>query len=278
MHIHLSDQYRAGHSPLHHLDPRVKVISVLAFILALSLLPEGSWGFYLAALGTLLLVAWISGLGWSFALRRSYIALPFVLAALALPFTVPGETILELPGLGWRMSAEGLSRFLTILIRSWLAIQAALMLTASTRFADLLWSLQALKVPSPLVSIGSFMYRYLFVLADEALRMTYARRARSASPGIAAERSHWPLAAGAGLASGRRPSIRWKARVSGGMVGSLFLRAWDRAERVYAAMAARGYDGRARPRRSFRMRRLDWLALGFALAGLTVGMALSAAF
>ncbi|HEX9674536.1 MAG TPA: hypothetical protein VGA07_01020, partial [Anaerolineales bacterium] len=76
MHIHLADQYRPGAGWLHRLDPRVKVIVCLGFILTASGLPPGSWlslaGLFLIALGA----AWSSGLGVTFALRRSLIALP----------------------------------------------------------------------------------------------------------------------------------------------------------------------------------------------------------
>jgi cobalt/nickel transport system permease protein len=116
----------------------------------------------------------------------------------------------------------------------------------------LLWALGALRMPKSLVAVIGFMYRYLFVMADEALRMLRARSARA------------PRAP-----DGRRPSVVWQGRVAGAMVGSLFLRALDRSERIYAAMLSRGYDGHMRTMQRFQMGSVDWMIL--------VGMLVAAA-
>jgi cobalt/nickel transport system permease protein len=109
-------------------------------------------------------------------------------------------------------------------------------LTYSTPFPDLIDALRSLRVPAILVSIISFMYRYLAVIGEEAGRMTRARASRSAG-GIDPP----PSARTGG-------TIRWRARVTGGMVGALFIRSYERSERVHAAMLARGFDGSlARP-------------------------------
>ncbi len=179
--------------------------------------------------------------------------MPFVLAALPVAFITPGLIIFEIPGIRWTITQVGLIRFLTILARSWLAVQAAILMTATTRFPDLLWALGALRFPRPLVSTIGFMYRYLFVLVDEALRMLRARAARSAH-----------------VQGSSRPSVAFQGRVAGMMVGSLFLRALERSERVYAAMLSRGYDGHMRTTESFKMKGLDWLALA-ALVLLLAG-------
>jgi cobalt/nickel transport system permease protein len=113
------------------------------------------------------------------------------------------------------------------MVKSWLSVQAALLLAYTTPFADLVDALRALRVPAIIVSIISFMYRYLAVLTDEAGRMKRARHARSA-------------AAPQGRSGG---SLVWRAKVTGAMVGSLFIRAYERSERIYAAMLARGFSG-----------------------------------
>ena len=248
MHYDLSDQYHHRSSLLHHLDPRVKVVVTFFYILALSLTPEGVWWIFGFFFVLILTAVWIADFDLGFTIKRSFIVLPFVLAAIALPFTTPGSSLLEIPGLGWTVTELGVIRFLSILARSWLAVQAAILLTATTRFPDLLWALGALRFPKPLVSTIGFMYRYLFILADEALRMIRARAARSAQvPGRT------------------RPSISWRGRVAGSMVGSLFLRALARSERVYAAMLARGYDGRMRSMIGFRMTNIDRIAFVLAI-------------
>jgi len=247
LHIHLADQYHPGAGWLHRLDPRVKVIICLGFILTASQLPPGSWlslaCLFLIALGA----AWSSGLGATFALRRSLIALPFALAALTLPFTTPGERLLEWPALGLAVSRPGLIRAASLLLRAWLAVQAAALLLGTTRFRELLWALEAVRVPALIVSLLGLTYRYIFLLADEALHMLRARRARSAG--------------------GRGPGMRWQARAAGGMVGALFLRALERSQRVHAAMLSRGYDGRARILQRRQLVRADTLALTLAFAG-----------
>ena len=228
MSLDLQERYQSGDSPLHRLDPRVKVVVALLLIVGVVATPERAWPAY-PLLWTLLgSLAALAGLGPFRVARLAGVALPFALAAITLPFTVPGQTVGVI--LGLPVSDAGLARFVSILLKSWLAVQAALLLAMTTPFADLLWALGSLRVPPALVAIVSFMYRYLGTLRDEAERLIRARTARSATL--------------PGHKSGGR--LIWRARVAGGMVGNLFLRSYERSERVYAAMLARGYDGRMR--------------------------------
>lgn len=223
IHIHLADQYKSGSSLIHGLDPRIKIIGTILFIVAATVLPFGAWLPYaLLWLGSLA-VALLSRLGWSYALKRSFVALPFALAAITLPFTIVGQPIAQIGSL--TISAEGSVRFLSILIKSWVSVQIAMMLPATTRFADLLWAMRELRIPKPLVGIVSFMYRYLFVFADEALRLLRARAARSATIDNKGGGSLW-----------------WRGKIAGGMVGNLTLRAFERSERIYDAMISRGFQ------------------------------------
>jgi len=167
---------------------------------------------------------------------------------------VPGQTVYQTPFLGWTVSLEGLQRFLSLMLRSWVAVQAAILLTAVTPFPDILWALSSLRLPRLLVATIAFMFRYFFVLADETTRMLRARAARSAR-----------------AAGGRRPAPLWQGRVAGNMVGSLFLRALERSERVHDAMLARGYSGQMPSLARRAMRLTDWLIVAAAvltLAGL----------
>lgn len=258
MHYDLSDQYHHRSSFIHHLDPRVKVVVTFFYILALSLTPEGAWWIFGFFLVLILAAVYLADLDFVFTIKRSFIVLPFVLAAIAVPFTTDGPSLFKIPGVGWTVTEPGAIRFVSILVRSWLAVQGAILLTATTRFSDLLWALGALRFPKPLVSTIGFMYRYLFVLADEALRMIRARAARSAQvPGRT------------------RPSVGWHGRVVGSMVGSLFLRALARSERVYAAMLARGYDGQMRSLIQFRMTNIDWMVFVLAVLLLIMPLILS---
>jgi cobalt/nickel transport system permease protein len=187
------------------------------------------------------------------------VALPFALAAITLPFTVPGETLVVAPIFGGlTLSVEGVVRFVSILTKSWISVQMAILLVTVTSFPDLLWSLRALHIPQPLVAIVSFMYRYLFVLADEVLRMLRARAARCAT-------AH-------DLRSGG--TLWWRGKVAGQMAGSLMIRSFERSERIYSAMLARGYRGQIHVLEQPHLHRGDFLALGMAVilfAGILAG-------
>lgn len=250
LHVDLTDVYQPRSSPVHRLDPRARVVTALLFIVAAGITAPGAWVTY--GILELLLVtsSCIARLGPLHAIRRSIVALPFVLAALPLAFTTPGPPLLHVPLLG-AISGAGLARVATILARAWLSVQAAILLTATTRFPDLLWALGRLGLPRALVTIVGLGYRYLFVLADEVSRMARARRARcgrlSTAPG--------------------RPPVMWQAQVAGRMVGTLLIRSLERSERVYFAMASRGYDGTPRTAAPFQLAWRDLaLVLGAAAA------------
>jgi cobalt/nickel transport system permease protein len=253
MHIDLADHYRRGSSRVHRLDPRIKVTGALLFIFTATLLPYGAWAAYAVLAAGILRVAAQTGLGIGYAVKRSFVALPFALAAITLPFTIPGHVIAQLGPL--TISLEGGVRFVSILIKSWLSVQAAILMAATTAFPDLLWALRALRLPRPLVSIISFMYRYMFVLADEALRLRRARAARAAQ--------------GEGRSGG---GVWWRGRVAGGMVGNLALRAFERSERIYDAMLARGFQGEMKTLTPPVMTEAD----RYALAGWVTFLAMTA--
>jgi len=231
LHIHYQDPYCAGGSILHGLDARVKFVLTLAFILITAATPVGAWPVYILLFALVLSAAIASELGATYAIRRAAYALLFVLAALPTMVTTPGPALLVVRlGRGSLvLTAPGVERFVSILLKSWISVQAAALLVATTPFTDLLTAMRALRVPRLLVAIFGLMWRYLFVLADEALRMTRAREARSADPN--------------GRGGG---TLVWRAQVTGAMVGSIFLRGYERSERIYAAMLARGYDGEMR--------------------------------
>ncbi len=253
MHFDLTDQYHDRPSAFHHLDPRVKVVVVFVYLLGLSLTTDGSWLAFLTFFGILLIAVRGSQLELTFTIRRSFIALPFMLAALPIIFLAEGPVLGTLPVVGWSVSAAGLERFLTIMFRTWLGVQAGILLTVTTRFPDLIWAIGALHVPPVMVAIITFMYRYIFLVVDQAARMLQARRARSSR-----RKGFKP------------PGVVWQGRVAGMMVGNLFLRSLERSERVYDAMASRGYDGVPRTLRRYQMNSTDWLMLMVALLIITL--------
>jgi cobalt/nickel transport system permease protein len=263
MHVHFLDPYRPRDSVIHRLDPRIKLVLAVVFILTNALVPAGAWPIYILLFTLILSGEVISELGVGFVLKRSSLALPFVLAALPLILTIPGKTLFSLP-LGpfvIHASYPGLVRFASIAIKSWLSVQAAIVLAASTSFPDLLVAMRALHVPQLLVSIFGLMWRYMFVLVDEATRLLRARASRSGQSDL----------------PGTRPggNISWLARVTGGMAGSLFLRAFERSDRIYMAMVSRGYDGEARslPLPAIQPAQWAFLIASLSLFGIFLGIA-----
>jgi cobalt/nickel transport system permease protein len=251
MHFDAFDRYHESESFLHRLDPRVKVVVTVLFILSNALLPDGAWIAFGFSWLFLLLANALSNLGVGFTFRRSLVALPFALVALTVLFSMPGEALTSFHFLMWDLTITdvGLLRFVSILIRSWLSVQMAILLVAAARFPDLIHALEHLRVPSILTTIIAFLYRYLFVLADEVFRLMRARESRAA--------------AGPGKRSGG--SVVWRARVAGNMAGQLFLRSYERSDRVYNAMLARGYAGHMETINPHELRRRDYMTAALAL-------------
>jgi cobalt/nickel transport system permease protein len=248
MHSDAFDRYHHGHSLLHDLDPRIKVVVTVAFILSNALLPDGAWLAFGLAWLFILTANYLSGLGLWFTFKRSFIALPFALAAVTVLFTIPGEPVASLNVLRWNLvvTNAGLLRFISIVTRSWLSVQVAILLVAVTEFPKIIHALNHLRVPAVLTTIISFLYRYLFVLTDEVMRIMRARQSRSA--------------AAAGIKAGG--SVMWRARTAGNMAGQLFLRSYERSDRIYNAMLSRGYRGELMTLHPHRFVRSDvWIVI-----------------
>jgi cobalt/nickel transport system permease protein len=224
MHVHFLDPYKHRSSPVHSLDPRVKFVLALGFIFTTALVPPGAWAAYVLLFALALSVEILSDLGMRYVLQRAVLALPFILAALPVVFTLEGAPLFSLHLGAWTLTATqpGLERFLSVALKSWISVQMAIVLAASTPFPELLLAMRAVRVPRLLVTVFGLMWRYLFVLVDEALRLLRARAARS---GVSDQ---------AGLMPGG--SLVWRAQTAGGMAGSLMLRAFERSDRIYMAM------------------------------------------
>lgn len=263
MRVHFLDPYIEGRSLIHRLDARIKLLLVVAFILTTALTPQGAWPVYVLLLALAVAVEIVSELGIGFYLKRAILAAPFILAAIPVLFTIPGPTLVQLP-FDLAISSAGVVRFASIAVKSWISVQMAIMLASTTPFPSLLMAMRALRMPRLLVAVISLMWRYLFVMVDEALRMLRARDARSAH-------SELP-----GFRTGG--SLTWRAKITGGMAGSLFLRSLERSDRIYNAMLARGYDGEVRSLPQPAIRPGEWLALMIGLLLSASLLALSYGF
>jgi cobalt/nickel transport system permease protein len=256
MHADLFDQYQFKQSPIHTTDPRVKVLVAVAYIVSNAILPDGSWLAFAVAWLVLLLGNDLSRLGLGFTLKRSFVALPFALVAVSAIFSPMGQPLAEwdLGFINLTPTDLGLVRFFSILVRSWLSVQMAILLVATTQFPDLIHAFEHLHLPRVLTTIIAFLYRYLFVLTDEAYRLLRAREARSAGlPG----KKHGG-------------SLAWRIKNTGNMAGQLFLRSYDRSDRIYNAMLARGYTGHLRTLNPHVMQPKDWLVLVLSTLSLTL--------
>ncbi|MGB9374937.1 MAG: cobalt ECF transporter T component CbiQ, partial [Jiangellales bacterium] len=152
-----------------------------------------------------------------FILRRMVVEIPFVVFALLLPFIAAGERV---DVLGLSLSQEGLLAGWNILAKGTLGVVASILLAATTDARSLLLALQRLRVPPVLVEITSFMVRYADVITDEMRRMKIARESR-------------------GFVGGSRKQLG----VVAASAGALFIRSYERGERVHLAMLSRGYGG-----------------------------------
>ncbi|MBC8336397.1 MAG: cobalt ECF transporter T component CbiQ [Anaerolineales bacterium] len=251
MHANVFDRYHDGSSLLHHLAPTVKVVVAVLFILSNALLPDGDWLSFGISWGVILLLNLLAQLGLGFTFKRSFIVLPFTMAAITALFSLPGETLAVWDFGPWHLVATdlGLVRFLSIVVRSWLSVQIAILLVATTQFPDLIHALEHLRLPRMLITVIAFLYRYLFVLTDEVMRLLRARQARSAV---------LPGQRGGG-------GILWRAQTAGNMVGQLFVRSYERSDRIFNAMLSRGYQGHIRTFNRHEVIARDWLIMALAI-------------
>lgn len=245
---------------MHRADARLKFLATVGFIFSVSLLPKESFLALGVAWLVLVAVSFLARLGPVRMVRGSFVALPFVLAAVPLIFTKGGDPIgtIDFGLFSLTASWEGVRLVATIVLKSWISVQAATLLVFTTPFHDLVHGLERLRLPKLMVAIISLMYRYLAVLTDEGQRMMRARTARSAE-----------------IPGAKRVSTVWRAKVVGHMVGSLFIRSYERSERIYLAMQARGYSGQLVSHRVRPMLRGEWATL-FAVAFSLVGFELAA--
>jgi len=236
-------------SPVHRLAPEVKILATLLFTIVVVLTPReefsafGGYALLLAAVAVLARVP----VGWL--AKRAMIELPFVVLAVALPFAGQGERV---EWLGLSLSVDGLYGAWNIFAKGTLGVVASLLLAASTTMRDLILGLDRLRCPSVFTQIATFMLRYLDILADDARRMRIAR-----------------------LSRGYDPRFLWQVKAFAVSVGALFLRAYERGERVYLAMVSRGYDGRLPRPEAGSATAAQW-AQSAALPVAAAGIALAA--
>jgi cobalt/nickel transport system permease protein len=209
--------YVPGASPVHRARPELKIAAAVASIAAVVATPrEAVWAFGLhAAVVAGVVVA--AGLPPRLVARRMRIELPFLAFAVFLP-VVGGDPRVDV--LGVSLSEPGLWAAWNVVAKGTLGVAASVVLAATTTVPDLLRGLERLRVPRVITSIAGFMVRYLSIVVDEGRRMHVARQSR-----------------------GYDPRWIWQARGVAASAGTLFVRAFERGERVHLAMLSRGYTG-----------------------------------
>ena len=239
---------------LQALDPRAKLGMFLAVILAASL--SSSILTLVALYAVILVAAAASRIPFDFFVRRVWLGIPFFAAIVVIPaiFFVDGPRLFELT-LGpvtIAPSIPGLIGAVLFVIRVAVSVSLAVLLVLTTPWADLLKSLQAIRVPQVFILVLAMTYRYIFLFLHLANGMFEARKSRVV-----------------GRTSGNEQR-RWIA----GSMGNLLNRSVKMSNDVYAAMAARGFTGTIRSFHDYRMRRPDWLSLAaaFGVAGAVVAM------
>ena len=207
-----------GHSPIHRAPAHLKVLALLGFMVVVVATPRTWYAAFALYLAVLVVVITISRVPLTYILKRSVVELPFVLFAVLLPFVATGP---QTEVLGVTVSQHGLQAGIALLVKGTLGVLASLTLAATTEPQDLLAGLERLRLPEQLVQIMAFMVRYLDVVTGEMQRMKVAREARGFN---ARDPRHWPVLARS--------------------AGALFIRSYERGERVHLAMLSRGYTGR----------------------------------
>jgi cobalt/nickel transport system permease protein len=244
------DHFASGASPVHRLDPAAKTVAALAAVLATVLVGRGHFLPLAPVAAALAVYHAIGRVPLKYSAKRLLIVSPFAAAAAILfPVLEPGWAVWTATIGNWHIvvTQQGLLRAADIVSRFFLCVWAALLLLSTTRFQDMVTALGRLHVPRVLVTQMAFMYRYLWVLSDEVMRLRIARAARDCGHGSWSLRMHSQAA----------------------VVGVLFLRTLDRSERIYRAMTARGFDGRMGVAHAERMRAADWLFAIAAVAAAT---------
>ncbi len=197
------DRYAVLDSPLHVLEPRTKLLAFTAMIVAVLCIPIAHGSMFIAYFFAVAILMGISQVPLNYIVGRTLVILPFiVLASLAVPW-------------------NGYMGLAMLFVRAILCLILLILLTNTTRFVELLRGLRKLGCPQILVMNLSFLYRYLFVLTEEAMRMKQARDCRRV---------------------GRAP-FRREVKILSSMLGTLLIRSFERAERMHYAMLSRGYAG-----------------------------------
>ena len=250
-----TEEHARGAGWLQRIDPRAKLGMFVALVLAASL--SSSIAVEVGLYAVLLAAAAASRIPFDFFVRRVWLGIPLFAGIVVIPaiFFVPGARLFDLPlgPIHLAPSIPGLIGAVLFVARVGVSVSLAVLLVVTTPWADLLKSLQALRVPQLFILVMAMAYRYIFLFLHLANGMFEARKSRIVGRTSGGEQRRW---------------------ISGTM-GNLVNRSVRMSNDVYAAMAARGFTGTIRSYQSYAMHRSDWAALLGAVALAIVAVALS---
>ncbi len=249
-HAHALHVHR--HSVVHDLPAHTKLVAALTFVVLVVLTPrEAFWAFGVYAL-LLAGVTAVARVPARIVLRRMLVEVPFVVFAVLMPFLATGEKV---EVLGLSLSVSGLWAAWNVLAKATLGVVTSILLAATTDLRQLLLGLERLRLPSLMVQIMTFMVRYGDVVTDEMHRMRIARESRGF---VAKDVRQLPVVARS--------------------AGALFIRTYERGERVHLAMLSRGYTGRMPTMEDTAVLPRQWAtALALPVVALVVAVAANVA-
>ncbi len=206
-----------GHSAVHRAPAHLKLLSLVAFVLLVVATPRDWYAAYAAYLAVVVGVILAARVPLLYVVRRMVIEVPFLVFAVLIPFVATGP---RTDVLGLSLSEPGLMAAWGLAAKGTIGVMSSLTLAATTEPSEVLLGLRRLRMPELIVQIMGFMVRYLDVVSADLGRMLVAMRSRGAEP---RSPRHWPALART--------------------LGALFIRSYERGERVHLAMLSRGYDG-----------------------------------
>jgi cobalt/nickel transport system permease protein len=215
------DHHREGDSLVHQFDPRFKLTMMVLFILVVLLIPARQGQLFLYYICIPIFLALASKISIFHFLSKILKIYPMILIiSIFIPFFSSGNDLLFQWGF-LKVYKNGLEKFFMINVKSFLAIAMSVVLTTTTDMSRLLRGMEKLKIPPITISILAFMYRYIFLLVDEVEKMIMAFQSRYL-----------------------KLSFLQRIKIFSQIIGILFIRTYERGERIYLAMESRGFRGK----------------------------------
>jgi cobalt/nickel transport system permease protein len=231
------------------LAPQCKIAALLVFVFAVVSTPREAWWAFALHAGLVLGVAVAASVPIGGLLRRLHIEAPFIAFALFLPLVGGGHRV---DVLGVSLSVDGMWGAWNIVAKGTLGVAAATVVIVTTSVPEMLVGLERLRMPRPMVAITGAMLRSSEIVTGELQRMRIARVSR-----------------------GHDPRWIWQARAVAAGAGALFVRSYERGERVHVAMQSRGFDGALPPVDAHAGTPMQW-ATSLVVPALAIVVAISA--